>query len=251
MQKILRNVKSGGAALGSFQDLMGCKRENICYNGDVGNHFCNGEFMKKHFGFTLAEVLITLGIIGVVAAMTIPVLMQKHRNQEVEARLKKFYSSYNQAIIMAEGEFGDRAGWKSTFTDYAGFKSWFDIYLAKYLKYTSIENVGNKALIIFPDGSGLLVISSNDYYFIPKLNQDMNENSWSKLYPDKLGTNAFAFIYSPGFDGKDGKGLEPYFFNWNGTEENLYNGCKNSGYFCTLLIQYNGWKIPKNYPRKI
>ncbi len=31
--------------------------------------------MKKLFGFTLAEVLITLGIIGVVAAMTIPTLM--------------------------------------------------------------------------------------------------------------------------------------------------------------------------------
>lgn len=30
-------------------------------------------------GFTLAEVLITLGIIGVVAAMTLPVLIQKHK----------------------------------------------------------------------------------------------------------------------------------------------------------------------------
>ena len=33
---------------------------------------------KVKFGFTLAEVLITLGIIGVVAAMTIPTLMQKY-----------------------------------------------------------------------------------------------------------------------------------------------------------------------------
>ena len=33
------------------------------------------KIMKKRFGFTLAEVLITLGIIGVVAAMTIPTLM--------------------------------------------------------------------------------------------------------------------------------------------------------------------------------
>ena len=34
---------------------------------------------KVKFGFTLAEVLITLGIIGVVAAMTIPVLITTHQ----------------------------------------------------------------------------------------------------------------------------------------------------------------------------
>ena len=37
--------------------------------------------MKK--AFTLAEVLITLGIIGVVAAMTLPALIQQNRNKEL------------------------------------------------------------------------------------------------------------------------------------------------------------------------
>ena len=205
----------------------------------------------RRAAFTLAEVLITLGIIGVVAAMTIPVLIQKHRNQEVEVRLKKFYSSYNQALIMAESEFGDKANWKQTFSNYAEFKIWFDTYLAKYLKYTSIENAGNRGLVVFPDGSGLLYYSSNDYYFIPKDYQNIEENSWGKIYPDKLGRNAFAFMYTPGWDDKEGKGLEPYFWNWNGTKESLYTNCENAGYFCTLLIQYNGWKITKDYPRKI
>ena len=35
--------------------------------------------IKKIFGFTLAEVLITLGIIGVVAAMTLPTLIQNYK----------------------------------------------------------------------------------------------------------------------------------------------------------------------------
>jgi len=47
-------------------------------------------------GFTLAEVLITLGIIGVVAAMTIPTLITDITNREMEAKFKKAYSQLNQ-----------------------------------------------------------------------------------------------------------------------------------------------------------
>ena len=42
--------------------------------------------------FTLSEVLITLGIIGVVAAMTIPVLMEKYQEHAIITRLKRVYS---------------------------------------------------------------------------------------------------------------------------------------------------------------
>ena len=50
----------------------------------------------KNRAFTLAEVLITLGIIGVVAAMTIPSLMENVRNRDLQAQLKKTYSEWNQ-----------------------------------------------------------------------------------------------------------------------------------------------------------
>lgn len=46
----------------------------------------------KKSGFTLAEVLITLGIIGVVAAMTIPTLMMNYQKQVWESKLKKTFS---------------------------------------------------------------------------------------------------------------------------------------------------------------
>lgn len=55
--------------------------------------------MKKS-GFTLAEVLITLGIIGVVAAMTIPSLINQTNNADIKAALKKGLSVTNQAILM-------------------------------------------------------------------------------------------------------------------------------------------------------
>src|SRR5574344_335975 len=47
----------------------------------------------KRSAFTLAEVLIVLGIIGIVASMTIPTLMNKVAKQEYVAGLKKFYST--------------------------------------------------------------------------------------------------------------------------------------------------------------
>ena len=57
--------------------------------------------MKKHLGFTLAEVLITLGIIGVVAAMTIPTLMSNTNSSEMKTAFKKILSAMNQAVTMS------------------------------------------------------------------------------------------------------------------------------------------------------
>lgn len=51
--------------------------------------------------FTLAEVLITLGIIGIVAAMTLPVLMGKYVERERITALKKTYSLLQQAFEIA------------------------------------------------------------------------------------------------------------------------------------------------------
>ena len=56
---------------------------------------CNG---KRKIAFTLAEVLITLGIIGVVAAMTLPTLIQNHQKRSLEVATQKFYSTMSQAV---------------------------------------------------------------------------------------------------------------------------------------------------------
>ena len=62
--------------------------------------------MKK-YGFTLAEVLITLMIIGIVAALTIPSVISNYQQQEFKTGLKKAVSVLNEAIqtnIAQEGE---------------------------------------------------------------------------------------------------------------------------------------------------
>ena len=56
--------------------------------------------MTKRFGFTLAEVLITLGIIGVVAAMTMPTLMNSTQGAQYKAAYKKALSALSQAVTL-------------------------------------------------------------------------------------------------------------------------------------------------------
>ncbi len=63
--------------------------------------------MKK-FGFTLAEVLITLGIIGVVAAVTMPTLISNTKYKQVGTRLAKFHNNLEnaaRAYVAANGDF--------------------------------------------------------------------------------------------------------------------------------------------------
>lgn len=58
--------------------------------------------MKK--GFTLAEVLITLGIIGVVAAITIPGLITNYKANKMRSQFLKTYSVIQQAFKLMEGD---------------------------------------------------------------------------------------------------------------------------------------------------
>ena len=72
--------------------------------------------MKK-LGFTLAEVLITLVIIGVIAAMTVPTLMNNTNAQEYRSALKKAIAGVNQALTLNYALEGLSANDYSTGTD--------------------------------------------------------------------------------------------------------------------------------------
>lgn len=231
--------------------------------------------MKK--AFTLAEVLITLGIIGVVAAMTLPALIQNNNNKVVETRLKKFYSVINQAIIMAEVDYGDKKIWyqdlKGAETDNEGniiegsseSEKWFKKYLAPYMKIASMEILPNGAFIVYlPDGSSFTPYYNNtrDWFVFPG-----NAKNCIKRYGYDFGQSggicSFAFNFYPVSTENEwkyhyNKGIEPYKYNWDGTRAALYEGCKgvfpgvsDLHQYCTALIQYNNWTIPDDYPYKV
>lgn len=234
-----------------------------------------GGFMRKYIGFTLAEVLVTLGIIGVVAAMTMPALIQNYRNQVVETRLKKFYSTMNQAIAMSIKDNGDVETW-TYFNDDQKDEDGnyinrvddndrsFNNYLAQYLKIIDKKDIvdgysGQKRkLYFFEDGSAFAFVGHEnlDITFFPK-----NAEKCITQKENPLGYCAFMFEFYPISDERHWKylhekGVEPFLFNWDGTVDMLYSdvgyGCK-AAYpaYCTAIIQRNGWKIPKDYPKRI
>lgn len=215
-------------------------------------------------GFTLAEVLITLGIIGVAAALTMPALIANHKKQEVITKLKKIYSVMNQAINSSVAEYGDVETWAAD-CGYSGSPScntdeaieWFNRYIGKHLQITSIEKTNDKnSFLIYLNDGGILKVANYIYDMGFYVNKKALQNP-------KVGINNFAFRFNPvlatGQQESDNKytvkaTFEPYAWSWDGTREGLLNagngyGCgeKNHSY-CTKLIQYEGWQIPKDYP---
>lgn len=82
--------------------------------------------LELNRGFTLAEVLITLTVIGVLTAMTIPTLMNKINDAELRTVFKKMYSTTSQAMLSAasdnggsiEGQFNNNDTFKKLFMNY-------------------------------------------------------------------------------------------------------------------------------------
>lgn len=107
-------------------------RINVPHNdGEVCSLAHLWERVRVRAAFTLAEVLITLGIIGVVAAMTIPTLITAYQKEVTVQRLKQMYSIINQAAKMytndTETEFG-------SFDTQLTPKEFFEKYFSSYLK---------------------------------------------------------------------------------------------------------------------
>ena len=225
--------------------------------------------MKK--GFALAEVLITLGIIGIVAAMTLPTLIQKHNNKVVETKLKKFYTQINQAVKLSEVEYGDMQYW---WEDLSGSvwedgkpvegsseaQKWFNKYIAKHVKIMKQEVQSSGTFIVyFTDGTALKQMNNGttrDWVFYTNPNK-CEINLTSVNHAGNIGVCGFSFQFVPNgnntFKYHYKKGFEPWMYTWDGKEESLREGCYSGSnlHFCTALIRANNWTIPKDYPYKV
>ena len=105
------------------------------------------------------------------------------------------------------------------------------------------------------DGNQKLKTNGGHFVFCP------TSSECESYDRQKLGKSQFMFAFWPAGEISNwhtNKGVEPYLNGWNGKDESLYTATnfrcnKDSGanFFCTAVIQKNGWKIPKNYPFKV
>lgn len=100
MLKTLPKLGSKGA---THVDLPPTK-EKLGFTLAEGAMHVDSPPIKVKFGFTLAEVLITLGIIGVVAAITIPNLINNYKAKQLRTQFLKSYSVLSQAFKLMQAD---------------------------------------------------------------------------------------------------------------------------------------------------
>ncbi len=230
------------------------------------------KLILPHSGFTLAEVLITLGIIGVVAAITMPTLIANHKKQVAITQLKKAYSEMSQAIKLSEIDNSETKSWNYKLNA----KDFYEIYLKNYLKstkevkyntynvkYTNLNNSAcseswctdaNGYYIMLANGTIIGVcnyINGSDPHY-KSIIIDIN----GKKGPNKIGIDYFIYTIQE-------RGFLPYGIGFYNLGENAFGnnpdrnkiaassgrGCssKGTGVFCSALILHDNWQIKYNY----
>lgn len=133
------------------------------------------DFKKKFLGFTLAEVLITIGIIGIIAEVTIPTIVMNTQRQEFVTLFQKNYSNVQNMLKMYMSEQGtDNLGLTnlfdgSSFAD-TGVQNELDNLVNKYFKVIKIcrRDTGDSSCAIteryFATTTTATYASGSNYY---------------------------------------------------------------------------------------
>ncbi len=227
--------------------------------------------MKFSNGFTLAEVLITLGIIGVVAAMTMPALVANYKKQETVTRLKKAYSVVQQTIKLSEFYNESSEFWNVTLNG----KDFFNKYIKNYVQFTNeysakeLWDIAPRKLLNGNNYSGTTYnpssVTTTNFiltdgtmitlnYVNPSIWVGIDVNGLKK--PNQIGKDTFLFIFTNkyGLQPLGGEGTPDSWSYGEFDRDKIMNkggnSCsrKQSGYWCASIIMNDGWEIAKDYP---
>lgn len=245
------------------------------------NHFLTSlhpNSLTLKLAFTLAEILITLAIIGVVAAMTIPNLMMTYQKKQTVTRLKKAYSVVQQAIRLSQDENGEVDSWDASLTG----SQFFHKYIANYVKYqneySSVDLLQKAPRTLLNGGryTGTTYNYINSSHFtlldgsIITMNLDsanqkglwvgIDVNGLSK--PNQIGKDTFLFFFSSQYGLRPlGDIGTPIGWSYGNVYSRKVVGPKSSsglacavgktGYWCAALIMQDGWTMASDYPWKV
>ena len=232
---------------------------NICNSGGGRLKLLSNGF-GKYRAFTLAEVLITIGIIGVVAAMTMPSLINDAKRKQDTAKLKKFYSTMSQAVLLAENEYGSAADWSvnSAIRDEDGViidsqtdavLEFFNKYFAPHMEIISSgKTAAGAAQVVLADGSFIYLSNGNCIDIV------FDTNGYKK--PNKSGYDRFHFLFCNGNYNELHIDKNKYFGTYSQRltargKDYIKEQCKSDAKFCSTLLLYDGWEFKKDYPYRL
>ena len=210
----------------------------------------------RKFGFTLAEVLIPLGIIGVVAALTMPSLIGNYKKRIVETKLKQTYSIFNQAIRLSEIKNGEASTWVTPNVAYnssLNSKECLGTYILPYLNGLKKFEANQTYVKIFLNNGIYTYWAWNGWHF--EVYTRLNLSKSGSVSEGIGGKDYFLFYMRPNF-----RDFVPAGWQFSQTKTGLMNeggglhACNNklngAHINCARLIMLNGWRIPVDYPFK-
>ena len=210
------------------------------------------ENLSNKRGFTLAEVLITLVIIGVVAAFTVPSVIANSRRAEASTKIKKFYSTLNQACMRSKALGDDWEDWAEENIagfDYSGKipEEFAKKYLLPHINYTKTLLLDMNYNIVLADGSMFSIFKGDCLNFTYDINGMYNN-------PNTDGRDRFTFLYCPyGLDAywsSSYYGVRPV-LGKNETREKALEKCKNEAWTCSGLLAIDSWEFKDDYPYRL
>ena len=226
--------------------------------------------------------MITLGIIGVVAAMTLPSLVGNYKKTQTVTQLKKVYTLFNQAFRLSEVDNESSLYWDSS----KGSQVYFDTYWKPYLKilrtcsgssgykdcnYTSVNpwyrsngtkdsymvvRDGLRVTSILPDGTLVSILTESG--FGSASGEEVDEEG-NLIYGGGADTRIIVDLNAskaPNQFGKDtfllqrvaGQGVMPY--GYEKDDDTVNNNCSKNGtgYMCAAKLIRDGWQMKDDYP---
>ena len=227
--------------------------------------------------FTLAETLITLVVVGIVAAITVPMISMQHQKEETITRIKKVYSVLQQTTFRAIADYGQPTTWTTLSTDnWNASKDFAERYLLPYMSVSykcedntepkcnyEIHNLNNTDFEM-PSNTYRFYLQDGTFIFLHTKHESSTELSGRIFFdingpkkPNKFGRDVFKIEYWIQSSHESRKvqlgKITPAWSNLDratimGTGESEYCHKSKKGHSCLGVIVKDGWKISDDYP---
>lgn len=149
---------------------------------------------KGFTAFTLAETLIVMGIIGVVAALTIPNLNSSTADKEKVAKVMKAYSNINDAIGRAEAVYGPLNEWQQLDTDDSARIKRVGERITEFMKISKTCGMNKSQGCM---GKKISDKTGNDFQLFTQMTGDSATLGYKVILADGMSL-AISGVYGPG-----------------------------------------------------